>query len=74
MIIEAVKKVVEILTPRPYHENVIYVSFKRMGFSGVVERNCLTMVDMKIFAMVGKKAAPIAVPSTCRKVEPANSK
>ena len=71
MIIEVVKKVVEILTPRPYHENVIY---RRRGFSGVVERNCLTMVDMKIFTMVGEKAAPIAVPSTCRKVEPANSK
>ncbi len=34
---------------------------------------CTCTTDMKILAIVGEKVAPIAVPCTWRKVNPANS-
>ena len=48
--------------------------FRRCGFLGWDAMNFSKMMDIKMFAMVGEKAAPIAVPLTCLKVMGPNSK
>ncbi len=44
------------------------------GWIRCVWRNLLRITDMKMLAMVGEKAVPIAVPIICWKINPANSK
>ena len=64
----------------PNDKDVVYVPFKEVWF---FELGCNELfqnsghkkiVDIKMFAMVGEKAAPIAVPLTCLKVMGPNSK
>ena len=49
-------------------------SMYRLNVSGLVVEKYITTVDMYMFAMVGEKAAPIAVPFVCWNVRLANVK
>ena len=51
----------------------IYLLINR-GITSCADRNLVRIVDIKMLASVGEKAAPIAVPLTCWNIRSANVK
>ena len=53
------------LSMLPEDKEVVYISFDKQWWCCWVAKNLLSMADMKMLAIVGEKAAPMAVPCTC---------